>query len=464
MQKNSRAAWLVLGLPLALGLAWITHGNGIIQNDPDRNISIPDELTIPLQVQAAFNDTHMYFRYRWPANQPHVLHDVLVYQDGEWLTKGGGMPGPNPEGFHEDRVSMMLDDGSVPGFSRYGGYIAIGAGAAGLTNEAPQEVTKSLPGTRVDVTDWASIQSPETLQAQRQAGYFLDLWHWRGHRSNPLNLSDDQWIAEQRGGDSGTSPYSTNWNKDTNAPLWMFNPQTTGQYALRLDAIKDGQIGPDTPYYLSDNTAIAFDPKHEWRNGDVIPRRYIQQATGSRGDIKVHSQASWNDGYWDVTLYRQLDTGAPTEDKILKNQGLYSAAFAIHRNATGGRWHLVSLPVSLGLGRAADLQAVAFSGEQPEWGDTWREVTLFYPGQVNWPLLISRAHAGAKDMAIGTPVQARHSEKQLAIYGVEMEFNNEITRQWRLTLIAGLLAMLGITLGLLAVFPARRTSQKGTRS
>ncbi len=117
--------------------------------------------------------------------------------------------------------------------------------------------------------------------------------------------------------------------------------------------------------------------------------------------------------------------------------GLYSAAFAIHRNATGGRWHMVSLPVSLGMGREADLQAVAFNGDQPEWSNAWKEVTLFYPGQVNWPLLISQAHAGAEDIQTGTPVQARHSERQLAMYGIETEFNDEIISQWRLTLIAG---------------------------
>jgi hypothetical protein len=33
------------------------------------------------------------------------------------------MPGSRPDGLHEDRVAMMLDDGSVPEFGRYGGYI-----------------------------------------------------------------------------------------------------------------------------------------------------------------------------------------------------------------------------------------------------------------------------------------------------------------------------------------------------
>ena len=464
MEMKSRNGWLVLGLPLALGLAWITHGNGVVENDLERNISIPEELTIPMQVQAAFNETHVYFRYRWPANQPHRMHDVLVYQDGEWVRKGGGMAGPNPEGFHEDRVSMMLDDGSVPGFERYGGYITVGAGSAGFTNEAPEEVSKYLPGTRMDVTDWASTRSPDTLEAQREAGYFLDLWHWRGHRSNPINLSDDQWIGDERRSDAGTSLYSTNWDRAGESPKWMFNAEITGQYALRYDDIVNGQVDPDSHYYLSDETAVAFDPEHEWQNGDLIPRRYLHQAQGSRGDIKVHHEAIWQDGHWDVTLSRLLDTGSPTDDKILKNQGLYSAAFAIHRNATGGRWHLVSMPVTLGMGRDAGLQAMSFSGEEPQWKDDWKEVTLFYPGQVDWPLLISKAHAGAKDIAKGTPAHAHHNEKQLAIYGVEMEFNSEIITQWSLTLIAGLFVMLGVTIGLFSVFRTHNSSLKGDRS
>jgi hypothetical protein len=88
-------------------------------------------------------------------------------------------------------------------------------------------------------------------------------------------------------------------------------------------------------------------------------------------------------------------------------------------------------------------------------------MTLFYPGQVDWPLLVSRAHAGAPDIAEGTPVQARHSEKQLALYGVEMEFREAITSRWWMTLIAGLIAMLGTTLALL---PSFRSIRQGDRS
>ncbi|MFC2990574.1 ethylbenzene dehydrogenase-related protein [Halomonas tibetensis] len=450
--------WLVLGLPIALGLAWVTQGTGVIENDLERNIAIPETLTFPLQVQAAYNNTNMFFRYRWPTDNPGILHDMLVYEGGEWVRKGRGVAGSVPDGLQEDRVTMLMDDGSVPEFSRYGGYMTIGAGAVGFTDEAPEEVSKSLPATRMDLGDWASRQAPETLQAQREAGYFLDLWHWRSHRANPIGLSDDQWVGEARSGDEGRSPYSTNWDGDAGQPQWMFSPEQTDQYAMRWEDIVSGNLDFDSLYYLAEVFAVPFDPDHDWQEGDTIPRRLLRETAGSRGDIIVHEgPARWADGYWDVTLVRALDTGNPLDDKILQDQGLYSVAMAVHRDATAGRWHHVSHPYSLGLGRDdADITANRFQGRSPDWSNDWKEVTLFYPGQVNWPLLVSQAHAGAEDIAEGTPVRARHSEKQLALYGVEMEFNDTIIRQWGLTLFAGLLAMLGVTLGLLPSFTRHR--------
>ncbi len=47
----------------------------------------------------------------------------------------------------------------------------------------------------------------------------------------------------------------------------------------------------------------------------------------------------------------------------------------------------------------------------------------------------------------------RHNEAQLAHYGVEMEFDDEIRRQWLYTLVAGVLLIVGfgIAINLLLV-------------
>lgn len=226
----------------ALSVSWFTHGTGVVENDPERNISIPEQLIVPLQVQAAYNETTMFVRYRWPSDSMGIFHDVLRYEDGEWITEGNAVPGSQPDGMHEDRVAMMLDDGSVPLFSRYGGYITVGAGLAGLTDEAPEEVTKYLPATRNSLGQWDDM-APDATQARlREAGYFLDLWHWRGGRSNPVNLADDQFIATGRDGDEGSSSYSTNWDSDLQQPRVMFDAAATGYNALSWDDVRSGNI------------------------------------------------------------------------------------------------------------------------------------------------------------------------------------------------------------------------------
>ena len=94
----------------------------------DRHIAIPNPLTMPLQVKAAYNDQDIFIRYRWPSPRPGIHHDVLRYQGGKWVVQGEPVPGSEPNGLAEDRLAMMLDDDGVPEFARYGGYITIGDG------------------------------------------------------------------------------------------------------------------------------------------------------------------------------------------------------------------------------------------------------------------------------------------------------------------------------------------------
>ena len=458
MDKKGRHC-LTLGLAPALlvgglGLTWLTQGTGTVRDDPERNIAIPKTLTVPLQVRAAYNGERIFIGYRWPAERPGLLHDVLVYEGGKWVVKGRAVPGSQADGLHEDRVAMLLDDGSVPEFARYGGYVTIGDGIAGFTREADSEavaahphlggtlkqedISKSLPNTRSDIGDWSSVRSAEVLAAQRRAGYFLDLWHWRSNRANPLGFSDDQMVAEIRGGDDGKGAAGTNWDGESKQPRLMFDAAALGYKALKWSDVAAGKIDQDSVYYLVEGQAVAFDPEAGWAEGDTLPRRFLRQPEGSKADITVHGQGRWSDGYWNVTLSRALDTGQPLDDKVLHDHGLYDVAFAIHRNATGGRWHYVSLPQTLGLGRDADIEATQFEGAEPVWANDWHEVKLFYPGQVSWPHLNSQAHAGADSIRRELPVQAHHNVDQLAHYGVEAEFADEIRAQWQHTLLAGL--------------------------
>lgn len=231
----------------------------------------------------------------------------------------------------------------------------------------------------------------------------------------------------------------------------MLDRTKVGRAALKWDDIVQGRVGQDDVYYLREDQAVPFDAGAGWQEGDTIPRRILRPAQGSRGDIGVAGRARWADGFWEVTLRRKMDTGKPTEDKILRDGGVYQVAFAIHREATGGRWHYVSLPYNVGFGRQAEIQATKFDGDAPDWRQPPFKVTLFYPGQVSWAHLNSARHAGAESIKKGVPVRYRHSEAQLAHYGIEAEFAEPIRRQWLLTMLAGLglIAAFGVALNLL---------------
>lgn len=459
---------LLLG---AFALSWFTHGTGVIRNDPEHHISIPSTLTVPMQVQAAYDGTDVLFRYRWRAPNAGIFHDMLRFEGGSWQVRGNPVPGSQPDGLHEDRVAMMLDDGSVPEFGRYGGYITVGSGLVGLTGEASQaevtanpelgvamrqeEVSKYLPATRRDPAQWGTVV-PEAERRQLQAaGYFLDLWHWRANRSNPVGFADDQYVAAARLSDAGRAPYATNWDGANRRPRLMLDPAKAGRNALRWDEVVQGRVGQDDVYALVEDQALPFDPNHAWQDGDTIPRRIVRPPQASRGDIKVAGTARWADGWWDVTLRRRMDTGHPEDDKIIREGGVYQVAFAIHREATGGRWHYVSLPSSVGFGREADIVAARFQGEAPQWTQPAFDVTLFYPGQVNWPLITSRRHAGAERVRAGVPVRFRHTEDQLAHYGIEVEFRDAIRRQWILTMVAGLALIAGFGVALVGTVGRR---------
>ncbi len=466
--------WAATILFLAtLAAAWLTHGTGVVANDPERRIHIPEALTMPLQIKAAYDGERMFFRYRWPTERPHIYHDMLRYRGGEWQRIGKSPVGPQPQGIYEDRVSMLVDDGRVPEFDRYGGFATIGDHMRFFTDQASKEevkahpylgqkkgkddVRKFLPATREDPADWGSVVSEQELAALREAGYFLDFWHWRAHRSNPIGKSDDQHVAEFRYGDKGDGVYFTNWDDEHGHPKLMFDPEKVGFRALDWEDIDRQRLGFEDIYYLREADAVPFDPDHAWQDGDTIPRRVLRPGGGSHADIDVAGEARWREGYWDVTLVRPMDTGHPLDDKAFEAKRVYWVGAAVHRNATGSRWHYVSLPTTVGLEREADIRAVRFEGESPSWEQPWHELTLFYPGQIGWPLLTGKRHAGAERMAEGVPVHARHTPEQLAHYAVELEFNAAVIRHWLWTTIAGVLLIVGLGIALIRTLRAEES-------
>jgi hypothetical protein len=398
--------------------------------DPEGGLVSPDEVAFDIEVQAAHNGEEIFFRYDVPTPLASYYHDYLVFQDGEWVRGGRSPVGPEPHGLYEDRITMYVDDGSVKGFANQGGWLTCHEDLrdpfmfASVPNEeveahpvlgldgayGNEDQRKYIPQSRDAGPEWwqfdgwgaMSVANLDVYTQRHEAGVFLDLWHWRAHRSEPIGYSDNQFVFEHRNSSPGKGPYTTNWDDDDGQPAFMFDPTVAGRNALDWDTVQDQGYGWEDQFFLAEDVnALAFDPDHDWQNGDTIPRRLLRIPDESRGAIASQAElvADGDAWRWKVELRRALDTGYPLADKAFTSGRTYDAAVAVHRLATGSRWHFVTLPFSVGIDMPADVTAARFDGDRPDWAAIEpTTLTAIYPGQTNWEWITSDDHPGAQEI------------------------------------------------------------------
>lgn len=338
------------------------------------------QATIDLKVQAAYDDKNIYWRFQWRTknNFPGRNHPHLRFDGKEWTQYGyPRLAKPVQEGkqpaIYEDRLSMMLDDGKVPLFKEQGCWLTCHVGQRDMQRKASKEqvqahellgkvlkkkdVRKFLPTTRTDENaSWDKTKSADEIAKIKAAGGFLDLMQWRAHRSNPVGMADDGYVLEYRLFDAGNKSFSSNVDKKTHQPKYMYDPAKTGVKSVTAENIRDAA----KPYVLvREQNAVAFDPGAGWKSGDMIPEYVVsrEDAKGSAADNN-DVKGEWKDGMWTVVWARPLDTGHPEDDKILREGGQYTIGFAVHDDNITTRGHHVSFPQSLGIGTEADIRVV----------------------------------------------------------------------------------------------------------
>jgi hypothetical protein len=428
-------------------------------------------LTKPLQVQAAYNGQEILFRLRFPTGKPSIHHNYLVYEAGKWARHGAESVGSVPDFLYEDRVAFHVDDGAVRGFANQGCWTTCHSDlrypfmyAAPTEEEVranpyfrdvikQRDTRKYIPESRNRPDEWWNVkwdsigaEDASRIKALKEAGILLDQWHWRAYRGGPIGTSDDMYVLDYRNGDEGRSAFADNWDAEKKQPRFMFNPAKTGYAALAFEDVRNQRVPLDSAYFLGPDTLREYDPKYPWKEGDALPYNYLRRPEKSRADIS--SKSRWADGWWEVELRRKMDTGN-LDDKPFREHRIYNLAFAFYTDATGNRFHYVTFPVKLGLGEPAEIQAVRFNGDSPDWATVpTRQFTGFYPGQTSWQFIVGDKHPGAPGVRSDTVAcSACHTPEGLAQRSVGLELRSkwEGPRPW--TWAGGLLGLLGIGLG-----------------
>ncbi len=323
---------------------------------------------IDLKFQVAYDQEDAYFRFQWKTLNDYAgtAHPYLRYDGKEW--KAFGYPkldevvqdGDQP-GIYEDRMSIMIDDGNVPLFKEQGCWVSCHDGQRdnpGRPSTAEvkanalfkylkkKDVRKYLPSTRTDeAASWDKGKTPDEIARIKAAGGFLDLMQWRGHRSNPVGMSDDFYVLEYRNSDAGPNPFKSNVNKKTHEPKYMFDEKRFGKKAVRIEDIRKMETT-----LIRESNAVPFDPNVDWKEGDLIPKYLVsrEDSKGSAAD-NDRSKGVWADGQWTVVWARELGL-TNSDDKALKEGGVYTFGFATHDDNITTRGHHVSFPLQVGFG------------------------------------------------------------------------------------------------------------------
>ena len=409
----------------------------------------PKELVKPIDVQIAYNDEEIVFRFEWEQPDPGGwIHDMIYYNGEEWERLSSWDPwvldedaGPEEgqdyhQGYYEDRLSFFLGDGSLEGFENFGGWMTVMEGVRTLPGEAPEDevvnhpyfgeenldrddMRKFIPQSREGEWwehPWDEPVSEEELEEMLENNEFLELPMWRGHRSNPMGYGTNHHVLDYRHGVvEGENCFDTQEWDEEDGPEYMFDPDIVEEGAIdRADVVNDDGTPneEDMPpvdefqqYALfeeGDNeNMVEFDPDvAEWE-GAMIPRRPLIEP--SEGGAVWEAEGHWEDETWTVEMRRELDTGY-VDDIPLEEGEVYEWSPAIHHGASQ-RWHWVAYPYKLGIGEEPDyfgddtefgnteLVAEEFDDDDPDWDDhETYTIPLMYPGMTDWTWLTSGEH------------------------------------------------------------------------
>lgn len=231
-----------------------------------------------ITLRSLYDSEYIYFLVQYQDPTQSIARMPWVKQpDGSWKAQTNKDSTDHENTYYEDKFAMIWNI-STATFDKKGCdaacHKARGGKNAGIEDNSPGRMYTNKPG--------------ETL----------DMWHWKGVRTNPVGQVDDQFID-----DTKDPKQNEDWGRKGDS-------KTGGGYQDNKNAAKTGPAfmsktaGPDNKYWVmaADKTELA----DTFKPGDVVPGIVLEPFTGSRGDIE--GKGVWKDGVWTIEMKRKLVT------------------------------------------------------------------------------------------------------------------------------------------------------------
>lgn len=249
-------------------------------------------------MRAVYNDSHLYFIFRWPDKTPQDLMGRWLYVDGQWQSH---IEEPDALALHWQITDKVND------FSQ--GGCAILCHDTGRFKEFPRMATR-LENALVDEWYWNAFVGKKT---GRPGDGFLDnlVRSIPKSRTEPPLLRTIPEISAAHGSDSSGDRM----------------PETMGGVTLLLNE----QVK---------NLKPPFPNSHQEDN--IMP--LFKTATPEEGDsADILGTAAWSDGYWTLELGRPLRTASKRDIQFDPAAEGYSFGLAVWDGASEDRHQVVTM-------------------------------------------------------------------------------------------------------------------------
>lgn len=369
-------------------------GEAMAAGDPDPIIG--KEPYKEIDVQAAYDGENIYLKVSWQSERPGITHQMYRYDGQGWVANTHPRPaelGPGEMYSYEDRFAVIFDDarveipayeGASTGFQEAGCFVTCHSSMREMPERPSAEEVEQHPYLgqergRSDVRKyllltreaaaqhdsdgaWAQVRPHAELESLFEEGRFLDLWQFRGARSAAMQSASNDHVLEYRwSGLTGQNSWFDQVPVDGafGQGDWMYDEGILGHHAIHEDELEERIT--ETPLLTEGvrRNAVPFEPSASFREGDLLPRRVLREATGSRDAVDAYGV--WENGRWTVTFVRRLDTGNP-DDKVFREGEVHTVGFGVFDDHVTNRRHHVTFPLTLGLGVDADIVAIRIGG------------------------------------------------------------------------------------------------------
>jgi hypothetical protein len=268
-------------------------------------------------IRAVYDDTDIYFAFRWPDKARHDRMGHWTLSGGKWQAE---VNWPDALALHWQATDKVED-------FRQGGC-AVSCHSTGRFSKFPRMAT-------------------------RQEGAVVDEWYWNAFAAARTGRPGDGFLDHQvRFVAQGSLKPAFRWahpeisaahGSDTSGERM---PGTVGGIALTLNAIEIEGKPPHPRFYMERGKQVPLQLSDSANPTNKSFPLYGSGFPEGGDSADIRGRASWSDGYWTLELSRALRTPSKRDVQLDQPEKIHSFGLAVWDGATGDQ-HQVATIVKL---------------------------------------------------------------------------------------------------------------------